>query len=62
VYCFFAIGFYRENKWMTIATCLNLLVGIAVHCAPVRSRWGRPEPVADNQATVFNALDAQPSL
>jgi uncharacterized membrane protein len=63
VYCFFAIGFYRENKWMTIAACLNLLIGIAVHCAPVGSRLGSPEPLADNpSATAFNALDAQPSL
>jgi hypothetical protein len=63
VYCFFAIGIYRENKWMTIAACLNLLIGIAVHCAPVGSRLGSPEPLADNpSATAFNALDAQPSL
>jgi uncharacterized membrane protein len=63
VYCFFAIGIYRENKWMTIAACLNFLIGIAVHCAPVGSRLGSPEPLADNpSATAFNALDAQPSL
>jgi Carotenoid biosynthesis protein len=37
VYCFFARGFYRENAWMTIATVLNLLIGIAIHCLPLRS-------------------------
>lgn len=34
MYCFFALGFYRENKWMTIATCLNFVIGVAIHSLP----------------------------
>jgi uncharacterized membrane protein len=59
VYSFFAIGFYRENKWLTIATVLNVLIGITVHCLPVRSRLGSPEPELGNQtAMALSAVDA----
>lgn len=30
----FICGFYLENAWMTIAACINLLIGIAVHVYP----------------------------
>lgn len=33
--CFFIVGFYTENPWMTAAACVNLLVGIAIHTMPV---------------------------
>jgi hypothetical protein len=29
--CFFFLGFYLENKWMTWAACLNILVGFLIH-------------------------------
>jgi uncharacterized membrane protein YqjE len=29
--CFFVLGFYAENTWMTIAAVLNILIGIAIH-------------------------------
>jgi len=32
--CLFALGFWRENAWMTAASCVNLLVGVAVHGVP----------------------------
>jgi hypothetical protein len=33
--CFFIVGFYTENKWMTIAACVNFLIGIVIHVWPV---------------------------
>jgi hypothetical protein len=33
--CFFIVGFYTENSWMTLAACVNLLIGIAIHIMPV---------------------------
>jgi Carotenoid biosynthesis protein len=36
--CFFVFGFYTENKWMTIAACANLAVGIYLHVFPL---WRR---------------------
>jgi hypothetical protein len=33
-FCFFTLGFYRENAWMTAAALTNILLGIAVHLAP----------------------------
>lgn len=36
VFCFFALGFYRENPWMTAAAGINLLAGIAIHTFPHR--------------------------
>jgi uncharacterized membrane protein len=36
VFCFFALGFYRENKWMTAVTCLNALIGMAIHLYPAK--------------------------
>lgn len=33
---FFIVGFYLENRWMTIAACVNLLIGVIIHVAPVR--------------------------
>lgn len=63
VYCFFALGFYRENKWMTIATGLNLLIGIAVHCFPMRSCSGSQVAMAKTQfGAAPDAFDVQPSL
>ncbi len=32
--CFFIFGFYLENKWMTIAAVVNLLVGLGLHLFP----------------------------
>jgi len=34
VFCFFALGFYRENKWMTTAALINVLLGTVVHLYP----------------------------
>jgi len=36
--CLFILGFYAENKWLTIASCINLIIGIAIHVLPVRFR------------------------
>jgi hypothetical protein len=36
--CFFALGFFRENRWMTSAGVANLLLGAAIHLAPYRAR------------------------
>jgi len=33
-FCFFTLGFFRENPWMTAAAVVNLLIGIAIHLAP----------------------------
>jgi hypothetical protein len=32
--CLFALGFWRENAWLTAVTFANLLVGVAVHVYP----------------------------
>lgn len=34
--CLFILGFYLENKWLTIAACVNLLIGMVIHMLPVR--------------------------
>jgi hypothetical protein len=39
---FFVFGFFRENVWMTTATCLNLLIGIAVHVYASRLQVASP--------------------
>ena len=36
-FCFFALGFFRENGWMTSAALVNIFLGIAVHFAPYRA-------------------------
>jgi hypothetical protein len=33
-FCFFALGFYRESRWMMFAAMLNILIGFAIHIAP----------------------------
>jgi len=32
--CFFGLGFYLENKWMTVAAVVNVLIGVALHLGP----------------------------
>ena len=34
---FFGFGFYRENRWMTLAALLNVLIGIVLHFMPWHS-------------------------
>jgi hypothetical protein len=29
--CFFVLGFYAENTWMTVAAVINILIGIGIH-------------------------------
>jgi hypothetical protein len=29
----YALGFYRENRWMTFAAVVNILIGRAIHLA-----------------------------
>ncbi len=36
--CFVALGFYRENVWMTVAASLNFAVGLGIHLYPYRIR------------------------
>ncbi len=36
-FCFFVLGFYRENPWMTAAALVNILVGVAIHLVPTQS-------------------------
>jgi Carotenoid biosynthesis protein len=31
---FFVLGFYTENKWMTVAAVINLLIGVGLHTWP----------------------------
>jgi hypothetical protein len=33
--CFFLLAFYMENKWMTVAAIINLVIGIALHVFPL---------------------------
>ena len=33
-FCFFALGFYRESRWMMFAAMANILIGFAIHLAP----------------------------
>ena len=42
-FCFFALGFFHENRWMTSAGLVNIFLGIAIHSAPYRA-GGRPWP------------------
>jgi hypothetical protein len=35
---FFGFAFYRENKWMTAAACLNGALGLLIHILPLRHR------------------------
>lgn len=37
-WCFFALAFYRENRWMTVAALVNLSVGLGIHAAPYLAR------------------------
>jgi hypothetical protein len=34
VFCFFALGFYRENPWMTAAAIVNVTIGVVLHLEP----------------------------
>ncbi len=36
--CFFILGFYQENHWMTIAAIVNLLFGLFIHLLPRADR------------------------
>lgn len=31
LFCFFVFAFYKENRWMTAAAVLNMLLGMAIH-------------------------------
>jgi len=42
---FFTMGFYRENRWMTVIACINVAIGIVLHLLP----WHERKPAA--QAT-----------
>jgi Carotenoid biosynthesis protein len=44
--CFFGLGFYRENHWMTAIACANVAAGILIHLAPWRLRTSSPENAA----------------
>jgi len=33
-FCFFALGFYRESRWMMFTAMVNILIGFAIHIAP----------------------------
>jgi Carotenoid biosynthesis protein len=48
-FCFFALGFYRENRWMTFATVVNLLIGFAIHLAPYRAVVEFPDPLGSGK-------------
>jgi len=50
--CLFICGFYTENKWMTIAACINLAIGVIVHVAPVR--FGGKKPDTIKKITAFS--------
>ena len=32
--CLFLLNFYLENKWMTVASCVNIIIGIGIHVFP----------------------------
>ena len=42
--CFFGFGFYRENRWMTIIACTNVILGFVIHLAPLRRKRVLAEP------------------
>lgn len=46
--CFFTLGFYRENRWMTAVACANVAAGILIHVAP----YWRRAPLLDSPALV----------
>jgi len=52
-FCFFALGFYRENPWMTAAAGINLLIGIALHASP---HWQSARLRADARLTAPGTL------
>ena len=33
-FCFFALEFYRESRWLMLAAMANILIGFAIHLAP----------------------------
>ena len=43
-FCFFALGFYRENGWMTLAAVANILTGVTIHLAPYRAGTSVSKP------------------
>jgi uncharacterized membrane protein len=47
VFCFFALGFYRENVWMTLATVISILIGFLIHFVPPRSSSAHQMCAAD---------------
>lgn len=60
--CFFALGFYRENQWMTIATVVNFLIGIAVHCFLMRPQSSRQAAMASTPFEIApDGIDVLPA-
>jgi len=51
-FCFFALGFYRENRWMTTAALINAALGIVVHLYPF-------EPAARLKRIIRQDLEQQ---
>jgi hypothetical protein len=45
---FFAFGFFRENRWMTVASCANGAAGILLHLLPLLHK---ASTTADSQAS-----------
>lgn len=50
--CFFGFGFYRENHWMTVIACTNVILGFIVHLVPLRRK------LADDSASPIQSLQA----
>jgi uncharacterized membrane protein len=50
--CFFGFGFYRENRWMTIIACTNVILGFVIHLVPLRRTLAAAEtaPIQSLQA------------
>ncbi|HEY2580405.1 MAG TPA: carotenoid biosynthesis protein [Mucilaginibacter sp.] len=53
--CFFIVGFYTENKWMTIAACVNLFIGIAIHILPVSLKGGQSLGKKESQKEIYSS-------
>ena len=42
--CFFALGFYRESRWLTSVALVNIVAGTAIHLVPRRAVTLRHDP------------------
>jgi hypothetical protein len=39
--CFFVLGFYLENKWMSLAAVINIVIGLTIHLFSISNTPGK---------------------